>query len=87
MGNVKTAIFVGLTTVDFVYSISDDIRENTKYAASEFDVFAGGPAANAAITYSLLGGAAFLYTCVGTNAISQIARLELDKYGVAITDL
>ena len=53
-------IFVGLSTVDIVYRVDEFPLANRKIAAQSQDVFAGGPATNAALAFSHLGGDATL---------------------------
>ena len=48
--------FVGLTTMDYVFYVDSHPRKNSKVKTNHFTRLVGGPAANAAITYSLLGG-------------------------------
>ena len=48
--------FVGLTTMDYVFYVNSHPQKNSKVKTNHFTRLVGGPAANAAITYSLLGG-------------------------------
>jgi sugar/nucleoside kinase (ribokinase family) len=80
-------IFVGLSTIDIVYNVDEFPAPNTKIAARSQNVFAGGPATNAAITFAHLGGQATLVTAVGRHPLSQVIRHELDRYGIEFIDL
>jgi len=79
--------FVGLTTVDIVYSIEGPPQQNTKNVVSEVGIFAGGPAANAAVTFAALGGRALLTTAIGKHPLGDIARQDLEDHGVEVFDL
>lgn len=84
---VAEGIFVGLSTVDIVYGVRQFPSANSKVVASSQDIFAGGPAANAAITFSHLGGKATLVTAVGQHAIGGLIREECARYGVQMIDI
>lgn len=84
---VASAIFVGLSTIDIVYRVDEFPAANTKVAAQSQSVYAGGPAANAAIACAHLGGQATLVTAVGRNALAGVIREELDRYSVRLIDL
>lgn len=80
-------LFVGLTNLDYVYYINEYPKENMKCKTNEYSRYIGGPAANAAITYSLLGGDATLITAFGTSTESKIIEDELLKYNINIINL
>ncbi len=80
-------IFVGLSTIDIVYGVEEFPAVNTKTEASSQDVFIGGPATNAAVTFAHLGGKAALVTAVGRNAVANVIREELQRYSVQLVDL
>jgi sugar/nucleoside kinase (ribokinase family) len=80
-------VFVGLSTVDIVYGIRDFPKPNSKNVATRQDVFAGGPATNAAITFARLGGDGTLITVVGTHPLAAIIKHELAEFGVVLVDL
>jgi sugar/nucleoside kinase (ribokinase family) len=79
-------VFLGRSTVDLVYQVASFPEENTKTTANYFLAQAGGPALNAAITFSFLGGAAHLVSAVGRGAWSNVVKTELERYGVRLTD-
>ena len=79
--------FVGLCTVDLEYVVHEFPPPNQKVSALRQELSAGGPAANAAITFAFLGGAASLVTALGGHAIAAIAREDLEKYKVQVHDL
>ena len=74
--------FVGMTTIDIV-QIADDLPEpNWKGLASHAYLDVGGPAANAAITASILGSAAFLHSAFGTGPPGQLVEGLIEQHGV-----
>jgi sugar/nucleoside kinase (ribokinase family) len=80
-------VFVGLSTIDLVHAIDEFPPANTKAVARRQEVFVGGPATNAAITFSLLGGKATLVSVVGRHAVAPLVADELRKYKVDLIDL
>ncbi len=80
-------LFVGLVTLDLVYLAASAPKNNQKIVASDYMVVAGGPATNAAVTFSHLGHKATLLGVVGTHPMTGLIRADLETYGVAIADL
>jgi sugar/nucleoside kinase (ribokinase family) len=80
-------LFVGLATIDLVYGVEEFAQPNTKIEARSQDVYVGGPATNAAIAFSHLGGQAALAAAVGRHALAAVVRAELERYGVRLADL
>ncbi len=89
MAPIKTyhGLFVGLVTLDLVYLATTAPSNNQKIVASDYVVAAGGPATNAAVTFSHLGNQATLLGVVGNHPITQLIRADLASYRVAISDL
>lgn len=84
---MKKGVFVGLAGMDFVYYQDSMPLENKKSKTNNYDMQIGGPAANAAITYALLGGNAVLITCIGDSEMGKIIKKELTEvYGVEVID-
>lgn len=81
---LKKALFVGLCTRDIVYYTNEIPLHNHKSKTEDFAVYIGGPAANAAITYAMLGGDATLATCLGNSMESRMMMEELSGYGVKV---
>lgn len=81
------ALFVGLSTIDIVYRVDAFPAANAKVAALSQSVFAGGPAANAAIACAHLGSNAALLTVVGRHALANLIREDLEKHSVQLIDL
>ena len=76
--------FVGLTTLDYVFYVDSQPEKNAKAKTNNFKRFVGGPAANAAITYALLGGNATLVTCLGNTVESDFIKETLKGFGVKV---
>lgn len=84
---MANGIFVGLSTVDVVYSVDEFPSPNSKIQARGQDVFAGGPATNASITFAHLGGEATLVTAAGRHPLASAVSDEFRRYSVKLIDL
>lgn len=84
---MKKGLFVGLSTVDLVYSLDEFPQANSKAVAGRQDLFAGGPATNASIAFAHLGGKATLVSVVGRHLLSGAIREELERHSVELIDL
>jgi sugar/nucleoside kinase (ribokinase family) len=84
---VTKGIFVGLATVDVVYDVDEFPRANSKITARSQGIFAGGPATNAAIAFSHLGGSPVLVTVVGQHVLADVIRDEIKRYDIQLIDL
>lgn len=80
-------LFVGLCTLDVVQLVDRVPGANEKLTAREQIVAAGGPAANAAVTFAHLGGAATLLTAIGRHPLGVAVAADLDRLGVTVVDL
>jgi len=80
-------IFVGLSTIDLVYSVDEFPAPNSKVAAHDQQIFVGGPATNAAIAFHHLGGQSTLVAAVGCHPLSSLIRNELNQYSLRWIDL
>jgi sugar/nucleoside kinase (ribokinase family) len=78
---------VGLTTVDIIFGVTAYPVEDTKNTARQYTAAAGGPASNAAVVFSYLGGEARLLSRLGKSSIAAIALSDLARYGVTHIDL
>jgi sugar/nucleoside kinase (ribokinase family) len=83
----KHGLFVGLVTLDLIYLAESPPRNNQKIVAADYSVTAGGPATNAAVTFSHLGNQATVLGIVGSHPMTQLIKGDLASYKVAITDL
>jgi sugar/nucleoside kinase (ribokinase family) len=83
----KKAIFCGLTTVDIQYFVDSFPASNQKIKTVPPIIEVGGPAANAAITYSFLGGNGLLITGIGINHFSTFITSDFENHRVEIADM
>lgn len=83
----RKGLFVGMVTLDLVYLSSKLPDNNQKVVASDYTVAAGGPATNAAVTFSYLGNQSTILGVIGTHPITHLIRGDLESYGVMIADL
>jgi sugar/nucleoside kinase (ribokinase family) len=84
---MANGIFVGLATVDLIYTVDEFPEANTKVVARSQDLFAGGPATNAAIAFHHLGGSSTLVSVVGRHALASAIKEELRTYSISLIDL
>lgn len=83
----KTGVFVGLITLDCIYQTAYALQPNEKQVAEEVLLAAGGPATNAAIAFSALGGHARLVGVLGQHPLAAVVRDDLAQHGVELVDL
>jgi len=79
-------VFVGLATLDVIHRITKPPAVNEKITSTAQFVAAGGPAANAAVTFAALGGDAILVTALGDDPVADLIRAELHAHGVGVVD-
>lgn len=79
-------VFVGLATLDVIHRIAKPPAVNEKITSTAQFVAAGGPAANAAVTFAALGGEATLVTALGDDPVADLIRADLTAYGVSVID-
>lgn len=80
------ALFAGLTTLDVIQQVEAVPSPNQKVAALDFAIAAGGPATNAAVAFSHLGGSATLHTRLPEHPLSDLIRADLAACGVQMAD-
>jgi len=83
----KNGLFVGLVTLDLAYLVTDYPRQNQKVVASEYTATAGGPATNAAVTFSYLGNQSMFLGVLGSHPVTALIKADLEDCGVSIIDL
>ncbi|MGW7824501.1 PfkB family carbohydrate kinase [Streptomyces puniciscabiei] len=79
-------LFVGLATIDVIHAVDRMPAPNEKVTATAQALAAGGPAANAAVTFAHRGGSATLVTAIGRHRLTEIIRSDLAEHGVRILD-
>ncbi|MDJ0701753.1 MAG: PfkB family carbohydrate kinase [Leptolyngbyaceae cyanobacterium MO_188.B28] len=84
---VYRGLFVGLISLDVAYLVSHLPKENEKMTASDSMTAAGGPAANAAVSFSHLGNQGVVLGVLGAHPIKHLIVEDLKTQGVAIADL
>lgn len=80
-------LFVGLTTLDFIYLSDRYPQANQKVVAQDYLSAAGGPATNAAVAFSYFGNQGKLLTVLGRHPLCQLVKVDLENYPVEILDL
>jgi sugar/nucleoside kinase (ribokinase family) len=80
-------LFLGLATVDIIYAIEGSPAPNSKNVAARQELYAGGPAANAAATFAALRGNATLAAIAGRHPLTALIRDDLEACAVSICDL
>ncbi|MFM6105751.1 MAG: sugar kinase [Sphaerospermopsis kisseleviana] len=83
----KSALFVGLITLDLIYLAESPPQNNQKLVANDYTVAAGGPATNASVTFSYLGNKSQLLGVLGSHSMTQLITTDLANYQVRIIDL
>jgi sugar/nucleoside kinase (ribokinase family) len=78
---------VGLCTVDLVQRVRDLPAPGQKVQSASVELVAGGPAANAAIAVAALGSEVRLVTVLGAHPLAELARRDLEAYGVEVVDM
>jgi sugar/nucleoside kinase (ribokinase family) len=79
-------VFVGLATLDVIHRIAKAPAVNEKITSTAQFVAAGGPAANAAVTFAGLGGDAIVVTALGDDPVADLVRADLAAHGVRVVD-
>lgn len=87
MPEPRRALFVGLATLDVVHRVDRLPEPNEKVTSSSQFVAAGGPAANAAVTFAGLGGRARLLTSLGRGVVADTIRADLEAASVEVIDV
>ena len=84
--NTVRGLFIGLSTIDVQYKIDRFPAPNTKLNAAQFSMQPGGPAYNAAVTFSFLGGDATVVSVIGEGSLASFVRHDADLNDVALQD-
>ncbi len=84
---MQSGVFFGLTTVDIVSYVARYPGSNEKAKAGRQLYLAGGPPANAAITFRTLGNSSRLFSALGEHPLAVLAMRDLEQHGVEVVDL
>lgn len=80
-------LFVGLTTLDFVYKSDRPLAANQKIVAQDYLTVAGGPATNAAVVFNYFGNHSKLLSVVGRHPLTKLINHDLGRYSIEAIDL
>ncbi|MEB3341284.1 sugar kinase [Okeania sp.] len=83
----KTGLFIGLITLDLTYMTTNYPEKNQKVVANNYTITAGGPATNAAVTFSYFNNQTTLLCGLGNHPITNLIKADLEKHNVTIQDL
>lgn len=83
---LSKGVFLGLATSDIVYYVPHHPCNNQKMKSERQLSFAGGPAANAAVTFAALGNNATLITGLGRHLLARVAKKDLSEHHVDLID-
>ena len=82
-----TGLFVGLTTLDFIYLSDRPLEVEQKLVAQDYLTVAGGPATNAAVAFGSFDCHAKLLTVLGQHPLTELIISDLDECLVETIDL
>ena len=82
---MATVTCVGISVHDMVFSLGGTLNLGAKNLATGIHTVGGGPAANAAVTVTALGGTAQLVSKIGTDAIGDAMVRDLESFGVDVS--
>jgi sugar/nucleoside kinase (ribokinase family) len=80
-------LFIGLTVVDILYSLPGYPEENSKNMSRRHLLDIGGPATNAACTFSALGGEATLISGIGNHSLTGFIEEGFNSFSIQHFDL
>jgi len=86
IGIMSTGLFFGLTTVDLFNVVPRHPLPNQKIKTEHQAISAGGPAANAAVTFKAFGNNARLCSGLGTHPVAALAAIDLHEHHVTLID-
>lgn len=78
---------MGIATVDVLHYVDSPPRWGGKAVSVDTQMYAGGPATNAAVVCARLRGSATLIAPVGPGAAGDVVRADLAAHGVRLVDL
>lgn len=81
-------LFVGLCGLDVVFYENAPLPpEDYKMKVSDVRSCIGGPAANAAVTFAMLGGESTVLSYIGNSPVGVIVKQQMAELGVKVIDL
>lgn len=80
-------VFVGAATLDLHHLVAPGRARDSKGPSLRFGMYAGGPAANAAVTFAHLGGRPVLFAEVGMHPLGDVIADELASRRVEVVDM
>jgi len=83
---MRKGIFLGMVTTDIVYYVSHHPTNDQKLKAERQLSFAGGAAANAAVTFAAFGNKTTLISGLGRHPLAQVALKDLAAHHVQLID-
>lgn len=84
----KQGLFIGLCGLDVVFYEKNKFPiEDTKMKCEVVKSAIGGPAANAAITFSLLGGGSTILTYIGNSNVGKLIKSMLADMNIDVIDM
>ncbi|BAZ90381.1 PfkB domain-containing protein [Raphidiopsis curvata NIES-932] len=83
----KSALFIGLITLDLIYLAESPPKNNQKLVAMDYTVAAGGPATNASVTFSYLDNNSTVLGVLGSHHLTKLISTDLANYEVRVIDL
>lgn len=81
-----SGIFFGLSTLDIIYYLDHHPAANEKVKAERQLSLAGGPAANAAVSFAAFDNETSLVTGLGTHPLAEEVKADLTNHGVRLID-
>ena len=79
---MKTVLVTGVSVIDFIFQLDEIPKTYEKFRANDAFITGGGPAANAAVAVSRLGGSATLASRLGKDEIAKLIKSDLANEGV-----
>lgn len=82
-----SCLFLGLASVDLIYQLDNFPAPDSKNNCRDLKISGGGPALNAAVTFSFLGGKSKLISAFGKHHLAEIIKKDLSDNNVDFSDL
>ena len=81
-----TTLFMGLSTLDIQYFVDEFPASNIKTKTEEPQLLVGGPATNAAVANSFLGGKSVLISGVGNSPFQSLFQKDFEDCNIKHID-